>query len=280
MLPTTDATTAPTNNRRDTRAERIAANGGQVPVIPRDEFLSTFGSTYAPGQHVTMIGPTQRGKTTLCFQMLDRIISPEFPCVILAGKPDGRDHTMEKAPEILNLRRIKAWPPERTWKDRKRNGYVLRPLGKASQEPEAEEETLKKEFGKALRSLYASKKPVIAVIDETSLIYEDLKLRKEYEAPLKRGAPIVSVWSLLQRGRFITYHAYNAPEHVFIFFDPDRSNRKRYAEIGGVDPLWLEYLLEGLDMKTVESGPGKGMTVSQALYIRRSGPEIVIVDYQ
>lgn len=246
-------------------------NQAMPPVIGRDEFVKTFGRQYASGQHVTMLGPTQRGKTTLGIQLLGQVVSPERKVVALAGKPLGRDATMASAAEKLNLRVVKEWPPESTFRDRKRNGYVLRPLGKASDDDEAK---LEKEFGKALRQLYQSKKDVIILVDEAALVYEDLKLKKEFEAPLKRGAPVVAVWSLLQRGRFVTYHVYAAPEHIFIFYDPDETNRQRYSEIGGVDKTWIQFITANLKNKTVANG----MTVSQALYIRRSGPQLAIVD--
>lgn len=244
-----------------------------VPVIGREEFVKQFGKDYSSGQHVTMLGPTQRGKTTLAMQLLSVCTSKERKAVILAGKPDGRDHTMEEAPDMLNMRRITEWPPVRTYKDRNRVGYVLRPLGKADSDVD-EDAKLSKEFKSALKSLYSSRSPVIAVIDEASLIYEDLKLKKEYEAPLKRGAPVVAVWSLVQRGRNITYHVYNAAEHIFCFYDPDESNRIRYSEFGGVDPKIMRALTAKLKIEEVKSG----MSVSQCLYIRRAGPKMSIVD--
>lgn len=275
MLPTT---------RRDTprpadRDPRLTGNRGRaytadIPVIPRAQFVKQFGKGYSQ-QHVTFIGPTQRGKTTLAVQLLSVCISPEDPTVILAGKPADRDPTMRKASELLNLRVIKSWPPVRTISDRykKRNGYILKPLGKADSSVD-EEAVLEREFRKALKSLYSSKKPVIITVDETSLIYEDLKLKKEYDAPLKRGAPIVAVWSLIQRGRHISYHAYDAPEHIFIFYDADESNRIRYAQIGGVDPKLVQQIAANLECRKVATG----QTVSQALYIERAGPSLSIVD--
>jgi hypothetical protein len=91
-----------------------------------------------------------------------------------------------------------------------------------------------------------------------------------------RGAPIVSQWSLLQRDRYVSYHAYNAPEHIFIFYDPDKANVDRYSEIGGVDPKYVHGLVSNL--KTYRTQ--KGTTISETLYIRRSGPELLIVDVE
>lgn len=266
MLPTAQAGLS-----RQSRKDNYATL--DVPVIPRKEFIQLFGKRYSSGQHLTALGPTQRGKTTLALQLLSVCVNPERKGIILAGKPQGRDGTMEKAPELLNMRRISEWPPEPNYRDRKRNGWVLRPLGKAG-DPNVEDERLQKEFRKALQAAYRSKKDIIILVDETAHVYDYLKLKREYEAPLMRGAPVVAVWSLIQRGRNISYHAYNAPEHIFIFFDPDARNREIYSQFGGVDPVWIQYLAENLKTEEIKNG----MTVSQALYIRRSGPQLAIVD--
>lgn len=244
----------------------------KVPVYPRRDFLQEFRHTYQPGQHLTMIGPTQRGKTTLCLQLLQQVISPRLKCVILAGKPPGRDGTMATAPEVLNLRVVEEWPPEYNYRDRKRNGYVLRPKHSMS-DLEADEDNLRQEFRKAMLANYKSKKPVITVVDEAHHVQNDLGLKREYEAALMRGAPIDAEWSLIQRGRFMSYLAYDAPEHLFLFYDPDRSNIRRYSEMGGIDPRQVEYLTLGLKTRTIKTG----QTISEALYIRRAGPRFAIV---
>jgi hypothetical protein len=67
---------------------------------------------------------------------------------------------------------------------------------------------------------------------------------------------------------------YDQAEHVFIFYDPDRSNQERYSEIGGVDPDYLKELSRNLKTKTVADGS----TISQCIYFRRSGDYLAIVD--
>jgi hypothetical protein len=67
---------------------------------------------------------------------------------------------------------------------------------------------------------------------------------------------------------------YDQAEHLFIFYDPDRDNQRRYSEIGGVDPGELIELSRQLKTTTVADGS----TISQALYFRRSGDYLAIVD--
>jgi hypothetical protein len=234
-----------------------------------------FGEQYRSGQHLTMLGPTQRGKTTLCLQLLKSCTSPDLKCVILAGKPPGRDGTMAAASEYLNLRTVEEWPPCYNWKDKKRNGYVLRPHHTLT-DTDKDEENLTRHFQQAMRQNYAAPphKPVITVVDEAHHVVGDLGLKKEYVAPLRRGAPVNSEWSLIQRGRFIPYEAYDAPEHIILFFDPDRSNQRRYSEIGGVDPDYIVRIVSQLRTHETKSGA----TISEFLYIRRAGPQLCIVD--
>jgi len=81
------------------------------------------------------------------------------------------------------------------------------------------------------------------------------------------------MWSLVQRGRFVSYHVYDQAEHVFMFYDPDRNNQQRYSEIGDVDAKELVALSRQLNTQTVADGS----TISEALYFRRSGNQLAIV---
>lgn len=257
-----------------------AGNGrslSQIDVVPRAEFVREFGASYGTGQHVSLIGPTQRGKTRLCHELLGQVVSPDHKAVILAGKPPGRDPVMAAAADRLNLRIVESWPPDYAYGDKRRNGFVLRPTHKMRSHEE-DENTLRREFKAAMYSNYAAspKRPVITVVDEAHQVQNDLKLKKEIEAPLMRGAPVNAEWLLIQRNRFMTYHAYSAPEHIFIAYDPDESNRERFAEIGGIDPRMLFEIVSTLRTYRAKGGN----TISEFVYIRRSGPEVCIVDVQ
>lgn len=233
-----------------------------------------FGDDYQQGQHVTMLGPTQRGKSYCCRQMLGKVISPEHKCVILAGKPPGRDPGMEDAARELNLREVDEWPPPYNIKDRKLNGYVLRPH-QGMRDLDADNANLRRQFRSALMRNYASKKPVITVVDEAYHVQIDLKLKQEYEAALLRGAPVNAEWSLLQRGRYTSLNAYDAAEHILIFFDPDETNVRRYAEfVGGVNPRTVANIVAGLKTERVATGG----TISEFLYLKRSGSQMYIVE--
>lgn len=257
-------------SRDDTRKPAL------VEVIPRREFSRDFGKDYRPGQHVTFLGPTGRGKSTLCYQCLQRVVSPDLQVVSLHGKIKGRDPVIARAGRQLNLRVVEELPsPARMRYDRqrKRNGYLIVPLVKPGESVAAENDLLRDKFGEAIHHNYKTTgRPTITHINEAHQVQEELKLRTACEGPLMRGAPDNAMWSEAQRGRFLSYHTYGAPEHIFIFYDDDRDTRKRYADFGCADPDEIEYITGNLKTRRVADG----RTISQCLYIRRGGGMYVI----
>lgn len=265
-----------------------------VPVISRKEFIRQFAQEYHAGQHVTYLGPSGRGKTKLGGQCLVAVLRahPEMEGRVLHGKIRGRDTTIEDLSkrgfpittesELSRSAKLRYYIEHG---DRQRRlGYIVRPLkkpeghiGDDKNEPtDVENRHLRRIFGRTIYKSYHAKKkhPVILFVDEAHQTHRDLKLMKACEGPLMRGRPVCAVWSLVQRGRYVSYMVYDQAEHVFIFYDPDRSNQERYSEIGGVDPAYLKELSQSLKTKTVADGS----TISQCIYFRRSGNQLAIVD--
>lgn len=266
-------------------------SAADVPVIPRKEFIRQFGRDYHAGQHVTFLGPSGRGKTKLGGQCLVAVLRAhrEIEGRILHGKIKGRDTTIldlarrgfpiTTKSELSRVDKLKWAMGNKT----ARLGYIVRPLTKPEgndkngEFTERENDHLRRVFAKTIyRSYHApKKKPVILFVDEAHQAHNDLKLRKACEGPLMRGRPVCGVWSLIQRGRYVSYMVYDQAEHLFIFYDPDVDNQRRYSEIGGVDPQVLKDLSAQLQTKTVADGS----TISQCIYFRRSGDYLAIVDF-
>jgi hypothetical protein len=251
-----------------------------VQVVSREKFVREFGEDYRPGQHVTFLGPSGRGKTKLCGQMLlsVRRYHPDIKALILHGKIKGRDRTLEKLSKISGYPIVTRYPPKglrARYHARKYQGTILRPLAKPGDTPDDENKLLRGEYRKAIHRSYHAplKKPVILVIDEAHQTHNDLGLRLDCEGPLMRGRPVCGEWSLVQRGRHVSYHVYDQAEYVLIFYDPDRDNQRRYSEIGDVDPQQIVELTRRLKTKTVTDGS----TISEALCFRRSGNQLFIV---
>jgi hypothetical protein len=252
----------------------------EVSTVDRRPFVKEFGENYLPGQHVTFLGPSGRGKTRLAGQLLlsVRTHHPEITGVVLHGKIKGRDDTIERLSKVSGYPIVSHWPPRglrARYRIRQSHGAILRPLDHPHDTVKEENAVLAKEYKSAIHRSYQAprKKPVILVADEAHQTHNDLRLMADCEGPLMRGRPVCSMWSLVQRGRFVSYHVYDQAEHVFIFYDPDRDNQKRYSEIGDVDARELVELTRQLKTETVKDGS----TISEALYFRRSGNQLVIV---
>jgi hypothetical protein len=252
---------------------------GTIEVVPRKEFARDFGKEYASGQHYTALGPTQRGKSRLTKDLLKQVATPERKATVLHGKIKGRDPVIPEMSRDLNMRIITEWPPGWSPRDIKGCGYILVPLTGTTETTAEENTILAQQFRKAIHSNYQrTNRDTITVVDESHQAQETLKLKAALEGPLMRGAPNNAEWNNIQRGRYVSYHCYDAPEHLIIFWDPDISNQKRYSEIGGVDPEYIRRITGGLDRRTIKTNGGKDKaTISEALYIKRGGPILQIV---
>lgn len=252
-----------------------------VRVIPRKEFIRQFARDYHAGQHATFLGPSGRGKTVLAGELAGATVRrhPDIQLRVLHGKIKGRDHAIDMFAKAADLT-ISA-ESEPTWAQRhvtrrKSHGHIVRPLERPGASAAEENKLIASRYRTTIHRAYHApmKRPVILLIDEGHQTHNDLRLRTECEGPLMRGRPVCGVWTLVQRGRYVSYMVYDQAEHLFIFFDPDRDNQRRYSEIGGIDPDLLISLSRKLKTRTVADGS----TISQALYFRRSGGYLAIVD--
>jgi hypothetical protein len=271
------------SGRASTRPRGTGRFPSDLEVKPRKIWLRDFGKDHAPGKHhITKLGPTGRGKSTLSGQMLGEVASPDYQAVVLHGKIFGRDKVILKMADERNLRIVHTWPPPPpfrhpvTHRAKNINGWILIPLEHPQPTVAEENIILQREFRKAIHDNYTrtGKSPRITHVDESHQAQETLKLREDLEGPLMRGAPDNSEWNNLQRGRYVSYHCYSAPEDIIIFYDPDESNQKRYAEIGDVNKDEIIDITSNLRTETAADG----RTISQALHIKRAGPAMCIVD--
>lgn len=232
-----------------------------VETLERDEFVREFWD-YKAGQHVTIIGPNGRGKSTLGFQLLGATATKDMNAYVLISKP--RDETIDKWTKQLRFKRIETYPPSPKF-FKKPRGYMLRPY-QSLKDLDADNARLKREFKNCMMDCYGSKKPVIVFGDEIQEMQSTLGLKPQCEAYWKRGRSLKSgLWALAQRSAHNSQDMYNAPEHLFLFSDPDKRNRMRFAEIGGVDPEIVMNVTNSL-------------TQYQALYIKRTGPHLCVVN--
>lgn len=245
--------------------------------IPRKEFNRDFGVDYERGQGVTLLGPTGRGKSRLCFELLGQVIAPDHPVYSLHGKVKGRDPVMMSVAKRYHIRQVPELPSHSRQRYdtqvRKYNGYLIVPIESPST-PAKERQLLHDAFQRAISQNYRTvKRNTITHVNEAHQVQKELGLLEDVEAPMMRGGPDNAVWQEAQRGRYLSYHTYSSPEWIFIFMDPDADNRKRYSDLGVADPREIMYLTTNL--KTRRSADGR--TNSECLCIRRGSGDMYVV---
>jgi hypothetical protein len=238
-------------------------------VASRGEFLAEYWD-YQPGEHVTLVAPTGYGKTWWTNELLRETASRDLPAVVLATKP--RDTTVDRLLRQTSYRRVRAYPlPAALRAADPRDGYVVWP--KFSGDPAKDEPAHRDVFRRALLADYAAnarsrraRRRVILNVDEIYGVAVELRLRRELSTIWTKGRSVgVGLWGGTQRPFEIPQHAYSQPQHLFLGFTPDRRDRLRFREIGGVDPDVVMAVTSSLAWR-------------QWLYIHREQRAMCIVD--
>lgn len=229
-------------------------------MFGRAEFLEDRWD-HRHGEHVTILAPTQNGKTTMICDLLRHVPQQKNPPVILVMKP--RDSTVTREIKSMDFRTVRTWPPAPSvWKPRP-SGYALWP--KHTFDPDVDDELMRVQMRRALLGAY-KRGDRIVVADETYGLISDLGLANEITKIHTRGGGMgTSLWCATQKPTHIGTWAYNNATHLFLGYDPDKKNRDRFAEIGGVDPDTVKYYVARL-------------REYQWLYIRRRGRKLCLID--
>lgn len=227
---------------------------------------------YNDGEHVTAIQPTGGGKTYLMYQLLEATGKPSVGLVMKPRDPEPAKWTRQ-----LGFKEIGHWPPPSKWPWQDRPpGYTLWPRQSLT-DLDADEALLQREFAACLGHVYA-RGDQIAFCDEVQGLCE-LKLQKQLKALWTRGRAMgAGLWCATQKpsgdqgGPPVPTYLYSAASHLFLGRDPTEMNRKRFAEIGGVDARIVNEAVAGLRLHPIESADGRVNYVSEQLYIRKGGP--------
>ena len=211
-----------------------------IYVFKREVFARDFFD-YKPGEHVVFGGPTTHGKTTLAFDLLEHITTPDFPGFIAVSKPSD-PVTAKRGPEI-GYRRVSEWPPPKKIQDmfggEKPSGYLVwPPFGDLNTDMERCAEITEK----LLMERYAhgasrKNKGGILVMDDTMIKAKIMNLDKPMVTILAMaGAMKLGLWIFVQKptdsGRTVLW-GYEQSTHLFFTKGGDERMLSRYVEIIG-----------------------------------------------
>jgi hypothetical protein len=210
-----------------------------VPFVDWAEFLPGFMALWpanANGQaeHVTVVGPTKQGKTTLMLALLkERARLRDAHVVVLATKP--KDPTLTR----LGWPIIREWPPgygqrqvifwPRFSKDVRRAAYHQRLA-----------------FDPVLADIFRDGNRVI-YIDEAFYFSDVLRLDGTLRQFWGQGRSInLIVVAGTQRPRGVPREMFSEASWFFAFRTADEDELRRVGEIGGVDTRTLRAIMRSL----------------------------------
>jgi len=245
--------------------------------LSRDEFLSDYWD-YSPGQHVSIIQPTGGGKTVLINQLLRetmRQYGGDLPARVTI--PKRKDPGQAAWNAALGLREVPTWPPPFYKKNR---SYALWPRHIIGQPGEDPDEVLARDRAHVERQIRACAMDsfqtgnCLYIADDIHHQAVTLGMNNWFTEILTMGrSQGCGLWGGNQkpsgtREGSVTSFFYDQPTHLFLGYDGDDRNRRRFGEIGGIDPRFVSETVLHLPVHQI----GKN-NISDLLYISKAGSD-------
>lgn len=208
-----------------------------VPFLTWEQFLTVF--VWRQGEHVAMIGPTGRGKTTMGLAILPR---RRF-VTVLATKP--KDDTLEHFAKTHDYRRMTEW----NWKLSPVK-YPRRLLWPSARSLYANDEQ-KRVFQEALASIYEQGSWCV-FIDEGWILAQTLGMAHEIKTYEMQGrSNDISTLFASQRPAWIPLEVYDMSTHLFFWADNDETNLSRISGISYGSSRMIQEIVATLGLHEV-----------------------------
>lgn len=210
----------------------MAATSAKVHDLAWRQFYPGFANSWHQGEHVSLIGPTGQGKTTLALELL-----PIRKHVVALGtKP--KDPTLSKLLKNHNYTRIESW------NDRKLQERLLLWPRMGHEKDIAKQ---RREFYTALNAIYREGYWCV-YIDEARYLAEMLKLQTMLKLLWTQGrSNKLSIVAGAQRPAFVPPEIFDQSTHLFFWGDNDEINLKRIGGIGYLNSKMIRELVADLD---------------------------------
>lgn len=206
-----------------------------VPVVPWPAFLGGLRSEWRQGEHVAIVGPTGRGKTTLALAILPvrdwvTIVATKPKDRTLAGLRRSGWRIIRAWPPPVGVRRVILWPAWRGPRDTARQADAI---------------------ATALDTMYESGGWAI-LLDDLQYLMDELRLGSRVTTLLHMARSLnLSVVASTQRPRWVPVSVWNQSTHLFIFGTKDAEDLKRLGGLGGLDARVIRDAVANLDRHQV-----------------------------
>lgn len=203
-------------------------------------------------EHITLVGPTGRGKTTLETAILPR----RDYVVFFSTKRQDSSQDKLRAMGYKVIHSAKDINPDVA------PLAILRPPWPDNVSAKQLKTIHAEVYGEALMTIFRQGYWT-AVLDEGRYLSRDLGLEGEIQLLLLQGRSLmISVILGTQRPRWVPLEAYDQATHMFFFKDKDRTNLERVAELAGLDRRTVQEIVPAMDKH-------------QLLYANRDTDELV-----
>jgi energy-coupling factor transporter ATP-binding protein EcfA2 len=228
-----------------------ASRPGDVP--PFVEWADFFARwRWHAGEHVTVIGPTGTGKTTVMRAILPKRFEAGGSVCVVGTKT--RDATLKAWAHEDELTRVKSWPP--TWPgwwwnrpagDEWKQRVMLWPKLHTVEDIAAMGPTVHRAMGEMF---VAGNWCVVA--DEMWYWCEEMGLAHDLKTWWSQGRSAgLTVVGSTQRPTNIPLLAYSSATHLFFFNDNDEEDLKRISGLGGLPSAKIRGMVAALPFHDV-----------------------------
>lgn len=192
-------------------------------TVPWEDFYRYFQASWAQGEHVSYIGPTGSGKTTLALAIL-----PIRSYVLaLATKP--KDATMDRLHKRERWPIVQSWPPSRMRRPAQR--IILWPPFRRPEDVANQQAVLHRAVVDAFT---AGGWTIFA--DELFYLCKYLGMQRTLEMVWTQGRSVgITLVGGTQRPAHVPLLAYDQATHLFFWRDNDETNLRRISGLGGLN---------------------------------------------